>query len=459
MREMCQTGKVSVILLAFILNAGCTSHYSSVHRRIKGAVDGIRMVDTHEHLMSEERRAKVTKDMFTLWSYFNHDLISCGMSKESLDYVMNPENPIEERWKRFYPFWDKTKNTAYAQCIINSVRGLYGIEEINEDTYRELNRKICDTKEEGWYKYVLKDKSLIEVSIVDPFSKLIHPFGQSTDIISKDLFQEVRRFDAFVNIRKENLAEVEKMVHFRITSLADLLEALDAAYQKAIAEEDIVAIKSCLAYERTLYFEDVSLSEADGIFDKMAQGKEDLTEAESKKLQDFLMHRVIELSVKYDLPVQIHTGLLAGNAAQVPIEYTNVKHLQNLFYKYKDARFVIFHGSYPYMAELAVMAKKFPNVFIDMCWMHIISPAASKQYLEEWLLTVPGNKIMAFGGDETFSVELVYGHALMARKNVTDVLTKMVLEGYYSEKEAIKLAERILRTNALELYGLGQNLK
>ena len=99
-----------------------------------------------------------------------------------------------------------------------------------------------------------------------------------------------------------------------------------------------------------------------------------------------------------------------------------------------------------------MLAKHYPNVYIDMCWMHIISPAASKRYLEEWLLTVPSNKIMAFGGDA--SVEWTYGHSVIARINVTEVLTKMVNDGYYSESEAITIAEKILRTNAIELFNL-----
>ena len=39
----------------------------------------------------------------------------------------------------------------------------------------------------------------------------------------------------------------------------------------------------------------------------------------------------------------------------------------------------------------------FPNVFIDMCWAHIISPAAVTAALADFLDGVPFNKIMGFG--------------------------------------------------------------
>jgi len=104
------------------------------------------------------------------------------------------------------------------------------------------------------------------------------------------------------------------------------------------------------------------------------------------------------------------------------------------------------------MDELTYLAKHYPNVYIDMCWMYIISPASSKMFLEEWLQAVPLNKIMAFGGDA--SVEWAYGHSRMARDIVTDVLSDMVLDGRITKENAIRIANRILRENAIELFNL-----
>lgn len=59
---------------------------------------------------------------------------------------------------------------------------------------------------------------------------------------------------------------------------------------------------------------------------------------------------------------------------------------------------------------------------------------------------------MAFGGDH--SVEWAYGHSVMARKTIAEVLAKIVLDGYFNEDEAILIAEKILRKNALELYNI-----
>ena len=41
--------------------------------------------------------------------------------------------------------------------------------------------------------------------------------------------------------------------------------------------------------------------------------------------------------------------------------------------------FDIFHIGYPYQQTLSALAKNFANVYIDMCWAHIISPDSQHQ--------------------------------------------------------------------------------
>jgi hypothetical protein len=83
----------------------------------------------------------------------------------------------------------------------------------------------------------------------------------------------------------------------------------------------------------------------------------------------------------------------------------------------------------------------------------VISPAAARRTLHEWIETVPGHKIMAFGGDYRI-VEGAYAHARLAREVVGRVLTEKVEEGYLGEEEALALARRMLHDNARELFRL-----
>lgn len=439
------------ILFTSILLSGCLKFSEdSTQTKIKQAVDSINIIDTHEHLMSEKSRLGFTTDIFYLFkNYPRHDLISAGLQKKDEEYIFNDKNPLEERWNKFDPYWKKTRNTAYSQVILIAAKNLFGVDDLNENTYKKLNKKVVESNHKGWYSYVLKEKSGIDISILDPPDVYL----ELDSIINEEFFVRVKRFDNFIRFPINKINYIEEQTNEKIETLDDYLNALDIEFQNAIKVDKIVGIKSALAYRRSLFHEDIPRPEAEKIFNKILSS-EKLDPEELKKIEDFMMFRVIGKAEEYNLPIQIHTGILAGNNRSNPIENTNATLLINLFLKFPKARFVIFHGSYPYMAELGVLAKNFPNVYIDMCWMYIISPEASRTYLEEWLLTVPSSKIMAFGGDMSASVEGVYGHVVIARKIITEVLTGMVEKEYYTEQEAIKIAKMILRENAIEVYNL-----
>ena len=69
----------------------------------------------------------------------------------------------------------------------------------------------------------------------------------------------------------------------------------------------------------------------------------------------------------------------------------------HLLLEYREARFDLFHAGYPYQSEMATLGKNFPNAYVDLCWVHVISPWVARQTLHEWIETVPANKIFAFG--------------------------------------------------------------
>jgi hypothetical protein len=88
-----------------------------------------------------------------------------------------------------------------------------------------------------------------------------------------------------------------------------------------------------------------------------------------------------------------------------------------------------------------------------LCWLHVISPWVAQQTLHEWIETVPVNKIFASGGDYVF-VEGTYVHSRLARDNVAAVLTEKAEAGYLTEEEAMALASKLLRDNALRFFRL-----
>ena len=168
-------------------------------------------------------------------------------------------------------------------------------------------------------------------------------------------------------------------------------------------------------------------------------------------MQDYLVHVAIQEAERRGLPIQIHTGLHEGN--ENILTNSDPMHLVNLFMEYHDAKFDIFHGSWPYCGTLGALAKNYPNVYVDMSWLHIISPSRARTALSDWLDEVPASKILGFGGDYLM-VEGSYGHSVIARDNIARVLAEKVDTGVYTVEEAKKYASWMLKENPKRLFSL-----
>lgn len=414
--------------------------------RIKSLVDEIRIIDTHEHLVSEEERIKSAEKLdFT--SLFRHyakeDLISASNNKGLVELIYNSDFPLTDRWQILEPLYKSMGGTGYGRVPLIAARDLYGVSEINASSIELLSEKIRQASKTGLYNDILKKRAKIDVSIQDMGHQKFDP----------NYYRHVERFDQYAMV--SSISEIEDLAKgedLSINSLLDYQKVLRKVFLRGF-DSGMVGVKIALAYKRNLKFENVSKERAESVFSKLTTNSPVDVE-ETKALQDYLLHRILDLVDEFDLPVQIHTGLHAGNGNDI----TNSKptHLVNLFMEYPDIDFLLFHGGYPYGGELGTLAKNFPNVYIDMCWTYVISPSYSERYLHEWIETVPANKILGFGGDYSF-VEAVYAHSVMARQIIAKVLISKVRDQYLTEKEASNIAKMILRKNAMRVFKLDGN--
>jgi len=85
--------------------------------------------------------------------------------------------------------------------------------------------------------------------------------------------------------------------------------------------------------------------------------------------------------------------------------------------------------------------------------MYVITMAGSRQILSEWIDLVPAERLLGFGSDVGYP-EFVYGHLVMARSCLADVLADKVQRDLLSRETALDLARMMLRDNPMELYSL-----
>ena len=389
------------------------------------------VVSTHEHLFSEAERLQAKPDFFALANhYLFNDLISAGMPADA--------NPT--RWSEFEPYWRHARFTGFAQALRLAMKDLYGVDEINGATLPTLNEAIARATKPGLYRHVLKQRGRFRYAILDDFwhGEPVRP--------DPEFFVLARKFDWFCSIAKASeIRRMEEVTGVSITSVTSLKRAVERRLEQSL-DAGLVTIKTTLAYNRPLYFEETSEVAAQTDFDLIMRQPQ---AQPPRKLADHIFHYVLQLAESHHLPVQVHTGLQAGNGNTLANSQPQL--LNNLFLRYPKLNFDLFHLGWPWVSETAALAKMFPNVHVDFCWAHVVAPAAARAALHLLLETVPVNKILGFGGDYRH-VELSYAHSMMARSNIARVLAEKVADGFCTEREALDLARLLLADNAARLF-------
>ena len=434
----------------------------SLYCELINEISKISIIDTHEHLESEGHRLAKKSDIFTVFMmhYTSSDLVSAGMTRENMLKIQDPEVELDEKWELFSPFWELAKNTAYCRAISIAINDLYGVEELTSSKYRELDQRFKSRNKRGIYEDILKNRCNIDKSILnvpaEPRNDVCDYIDRfiRLDDVDRKYFLPVINFDAFINVTNQFILKFQLFKNITVNSLKEWVLHLETALYEC-KTKGIIGIKTALAYDRILRYEEADFSQAEKLFLELLRTSEIETDiCKLKPLQDYMMHRLLEQASALGLPVQVHTGLQDGNGNV--ITNANPVHMVNVFTKYPDIKFDIFHGGYPYGSELAAIAKNFPNVYVDMCWLHIISPEYSVRLLSEWLDTVPSNKIFGFGGDYVFA-EGVYGHLQLAKDNIVRTLAQKVESRCMTQTFALEVAGRLLRKNPLDFFRIQEN--
>lgn len=422
-----------------------------IYNSLLDHIQSLIIVDTHEHLPFEADRPQDT-DVLAEWlqHYFSCDLVSAGLADQDLAVARDSRKEIKSRWKIVEPYWRTAESTGYGRSLAIAARDLYGIDEISGGTIEKLDKLFKEARARGGhYEFVLKKKSGIALSIRDSMPV---PYRET-----KDPFVFTMRTDDFIcpahytRIRTAG-SEVDLEVH----TLADWMNVTRRHIERHLnGRSRVVCLKCGLAYLRSLRFDKVTQADAEQAFNEFFNDC-NLPDCRppikaQKTLADWMMHFVCRVADDNRLVYQIHTGIQEGNGNF--IYDSNPTLLSNLFMEYRNARFDIFHMGYPYVMELGTLAKNFRNVFIDMCWGHIVSPEAARRALVEWLDAVPANKISAFGGDYFF-VDGVYGHQFLARQNVARALAQKVTDGSFGLARAKEIASWLFIDNPKRLFGL-----
>ncbi|HYF00838.1 MAG TPA: amidohydrolase family protein [Planctomycetota bacterium] len=429
--------------LAAMAVVSCTS--VPLRDRLEAYLDTVPAVDTHDHLAPFDRLPAFVRtergrgmNLAALWrtSYFTwvHPL-----------EPWKPGQRFADWWALAKDDFDDARATTFYRYLHGALRDLYGVEfdRLDDASAEALDRRIFENyRDPAWVSHVVRERAGIELMLVDPWwDRLGFRTAWPFEVLVFNVTPLIRGFHAseFKKPEDDPYAWAQRE-GVDVRSLDDYVALLDRLFRRA-KEAGAVCLKTTVAYERTLRFEDVPAERARKAF---GRPRGEVAPEDARDFEDYVMWRLVELSARHELPFQIHTG-------DARLEGSNPLLLLNLIRAHPGTRFVLFHGGYPWITETAaILMRHSANVWVDSVWLPTISDTAARRGFHEWLDVAPSNRIL--WGADGHHAEGIYGATKLTRRCLADVLAERVERGDLSESDARRIGRQILRDNALSLF-------
>lgn len=425
-------------------------------------ITSLPVIDCHEHMAGPQNMVQWREPISALIAfYYFHDLVSAGADEKTIALLQDPDVPTEKKWPLFQPLWKRTEFTAYARVTKLIMRDVYGVHEMSLDSLAQIGEQLAQRDETFYWSQL--DQAHIRVVLADVFGWEPQDFGAFLRgeqvfperwrmLIPLPFFHVVKHHEAADARDWAGVQRVGQWADRHITSLDEFLEAVFIVLQRAQAR-GAIGIKDQLAYNRTLHYEVTPRSDAERIFNRLlADPRTVFGWPDAKPLDDFLFHQYMRFARDLDLPVQIHTGHMAGTYNRV--DRANVRLFASVLELHQDVRFDLFHGNWPYSDDILFFLKNYPNVRLNLCWMHIIDPLAARDLLKRATVVAPHSKVHGFGGDYQDYPEYSVAHLKIAQHVMASALADLVENGWLGEKEARSMAVDWLFNNPNEFFRL-----
>lgn len=268
-------------------------------------------------------------------------------------------------------------------------------------------------------------------------------------------FAPVAYIGNFADVSRETIRGMEDRLGMSCSSLQGYLAAVRRDIEDYTAKGN-KGFKFGHAYARDLHFAPRTTAEAEQVYNRIIEegyGWRPVTLGynEMRPLQDYLTHRLMEMAEEYDMPVVFHTGLQTNDLQHA--DDARPWRLWNLPHRFRRVKFILLHAGFPWLEDTALLAKHYPNVYLDMAWTHQMSPELSTRALEAWVDLVPMNKIIGFGADQGV-VEKVWAHLELAKQDIARALAKKMSRECMSLSRAHAWIAAMLYENPKRIFNL-----
>ncbi len=399
-------------------------------KRMLEAVENVPIVDVYERLVPESKRLNQRFDFITwVLAYAGAEVQALGLEAAQLALLGDVNADPDERWSLLSTYWPYLRATGAGRVILHIVWELFGVEEINERSWKDISAQLWQTSKKGFYDELLHRRANIRMALVD----------NAVDSGTKMCCLPLKSYDWLMTIKcNTDLLLLET----RFKELLATLDQIDAMVKKSV-QRDIE--KGCVSFKLgTLPDITVPSEEKAGwAFGRLLRS-EDRDVAMEPALGSYLLHRFFEQVAQSDCPIQVHIDS--------PVMVERVTGLARL---YPQVRFVLIYngGADPY--TLVRLGRALPNVALAVGDLWRFAPQLARQVLALWIQGVSPQRLFAWGGNVTM-VEVVCVRAQAIREQIALLLSEMIAGNALDESDASFVMHRLLGENARDYFRLQQ---
>ena len=398
---------------------------NDIYSKIYSYTESIPVINTHSHHREDDYYSN-----FDLRAVIESSYVSlCGLS-------------LDDTAESRQSFLEKVKYKSYFVWLEKALQRIYNFTEpISVNNWDEISSKIKhDYSNKNNHLDILMHHCKYEKTILDASWKT----GSTNN--HPDFFVPTFRINMFLFGYDRQVLDHNGCNPLTIYNIetGDIDEYISNVRRVIIQKknEGCVALKSALAYDRGLDFVETSKEKAQEIFDRPI---DTLADENIKAFGDYVFFEICKIAAELDLPLQCHTGLGI-------LKKSNAMQMREVIEKNPHTKFVLFHGSYPWLEDIYALSHNYGNVYPDLCWLPIISSTAAKRMIEELIDVCTADKV-CWGCDTATSDESL-GALLAVRHVLSETLSRKVKEGYMTIDGAKEVAYNILYKNAKQLYKL-----
>ena len=395
-------------------------------KRMLEAVDQVPAVDVYERLVPESKRVNQRVDLLAwLMAYAGAEIRSLGLKPSELRLLGNVDAKPDNRWALVARHWPFLRTTGTGRMVLRVAWELFGAEDIDERTWKDISARLWQETEPGFYQRLLGERGNVRCVLVD----------NVVDPNTKECCVPIKGCDGLLSIGCRSDLESWGSEFESSVLTVDLLDVLVKQFVQRGVENGCVSFALQGLPDASVPSEE----EVAWAFGRALRREESPPHADPQ-LQSHILHRLLSCIGESGVPLQVRA---TGEA--------EIERLAALAEQYPEVRFVGMCARGNDAFPLSVLGRTLPNVSLALVGLWRIAPYAAQHALRNWLHSVPLGKVFALGGNMTM-VEAVYIQALVAREQTALLLAEMVANGGLDEQDALLAMDCVLCKNALAYF-------